>query len=423
MGMSKKNSKQVYPAENSASGRQNSFAAEPEQIGQDEIPQWNPPQPNVQPKELPDVKFSVQTEEDPQGEFQMLLPQEDDSEPQPKRFRSHQHPFWPLAVLCVLIAMLTVGLLVMEVRKSRPASVGQHTVTAGEDWPVQLGEVLIESKPQRIVSLSPMITQALLRLPEHSALCGVTEYCNKEGQQIQTVGTPLMPKTEEIQKLNPDVILCQAPLPARVERQLQQQGAQLVYLPMPADAQQLEELYAQMGALLMGGKTGRPVGAAVIDRLIDSLDRYASLGNEHTALLLTDLSGMAATTDTAQWALLGRVFRHPLPQETNWMLSAECLSDQEPSNDFDQIFAADPDLLFLPSDVSEEQLNSCLGELRAVQEGHVIWYDRAGAEQLSPSFIFEVARGVELLCPEAFSSTADSALQPVSSSADASSQP
>src|SRR5699024_12553950 len=54
------------------------------------------------------------------------------------------------------------------------------TVKEGQDWPAMVGDRMVSEKPEKVVSLSPMITEALLSLPGHEALCAVTEYRSEE---------------------------------------------------------------------------------------------------------------------------------------------------------------------------------------------------------------------------------------------------
>lgn len=311
----------------------------------------------------------------------------------------------PLVIVAVLVLMLAGIAAVAVFNQNKLPSIPQkeEKVESASGFPVQVGDRQVDARPERIVSLSPMLTQALLSLPGHEALCGVTEYCRTDGEELPTVGTPLLPRADRIKELAPQYVLCQTPIPDAAARSIEESGARIIQLPPAKDLESLRELYAQLGALLLGNETGRPLGTAMIDRLEDSLARCRQItGGEKTALLLPDLSGAAATEDTAEWALLGQVFRHPVPDASGWMADAAELADEDPNNDLEPIRRADPDLLLLPTDLSPELLNEKLGDLRAVQQGAVVWYDRQTAENLSPQFLMDIVRGVRLVCPQAF---------------------
>ena len=315
----------------------------------------------------------------------------------------------PLIVLGSLLALLVVCLagwaLDVPARLEGLTLPGgpsaSTTVKEGQDWPAMVGDRLVSEKPEKVVSLSPMITEALLSLPGHEALCAVTEYCDARSTGLATVGTPLLPRTEDIIALAPDYVLCQTPLAGPVQTELEEAGVEVIQMDTPADLAALREFYGQLGALLGGNETGRALGYGVIDRLESTLAAYdAALPEKASALLLPDLSGLAATADTAEWTLLGQVFRHPLPAAADWLAGAECLTDEDAGNDLDQIRAADPDVLLVADTVSPEDLSAALGDLRAVQNGAVVYVDIRLTETLSPRLVFAIADAAALAYPE-----------------------
>lgn len=282
-----------------------------------------------------------------------------------------------------------------------PAAPAQGRPDTAE-WPAQVGDTLRQGPAERIVSLSPMATEALLCLPGRSALAGVTEYCDARNTGLPTVGTPLLPDPEEILALSPDVVVCQAPLSGEVAARLAGQGVEIVTLPTPQDLAALREYYAQLGALLHGGVTGRAEGGAVIDRFTAALGRYAAaIGTPASALLLPDLSGLAATADTAEWAVLGRLFCHPAPQAAGWLLPAGEGDGLEQPDALEGVRLADPDLLLLPDTVTPEELAAAgLENLRAVQAGRVVYLDLRLVETLSPRLIRPLAEAANLAYPD-----------------------
>lgn len=315
----------------------------------------------------------------------------------------------PLIVLGSLLALLVVCLAGwaldvparLEGLTLPGGSSSSATVKEGQDWPAMVGDRMVSEKPEKVVSLSPMITEALLSLPGHEALCAVTEYCDARSTGLATVGTPLLPRTEDIIALAPDYVLCQTPLAGPVQTELEEAGVEVIQMDTPADLAALREFYGQLGALLGGNETGRALGYGVIDRLESTLAAYdAALPEKASALLLPDLSGLAATADTAEWTLLGQVFRHPLPDAADWLAGAECLTDEDAGNDLDQIRAADPDVLLVADTVSPKDLSAALGDLRAVQNGAVVYVDIRLTETLSPRLVFAIADAAALAYPE-----------------------
>jgi iron complex transport system substrate-binding protein len=59
---------------------------------------------------------------------------------------------------------------------------------------------------QRIVSLTPSITESLYLLGEKDNIIGITIFCKKVSKNQKIVGTYLEPNIEEIVKLNPNIV-------------------------------------------------------------------------------------------------------------------------------------------------------------------------------------------------------------------------
>src|SRR5436190_6911427 len=73
------------------------------------------------------------------------------------------------------------------------------------------GASLLAEQPQRIVSTSPSITEALFALGLGSRVAGVSTYCHfpSEVDRLPRVGTYLKPNVEVIARLKPDLVILQ----------------------------------------------------------------------------------------------------------------------------------------------------------------------------------------------------------------------
>lgn len=83
-----------------------------------------------------------------------------------------------------------------------------------KDFIDDLGRALtIKAKPQRIVSLSPHITEILFELGLDDEIIGVTDFSNyplEETASIEKVGSYVLPNLEKIISLNPDLVIATA---------------------------------------------------------------------------------------------------------------------------------------------------------------------------------------------------------------------
>ncbi len=70
-------------------------------------------------------------------------------------------------------------------------------------------KVIIESEPQRIISLSPAITEIIYLLKKEEKLIGISNFCNypPETENIEKIGGLIQLNLEKITSLQPDLIL------------------------------------------------------------------------------------------------------------------------------------------------------------------------------------------------------------------------
>jgi ABC-type Fe3+-hydroxamate transport system substrate-binding protein len=91
----------------------------------------------------------------------------------------------------------------------RVALSGTAWVALGCDHPNQ--QAAARSGKQRLVSLSPSVTETLFAIGAGPELVGVSDYCNypEEAKKLPRVGTALTPGYEAIVRLKPSLILCE----------------------------------------------------------------------------------------------------------------------------------------------------------------------------------------------------------------------
>jgi iron complex transport system substrate-binding protein len=102
------------------------------------------------------------------------------------------------------------GLLLMIItgfscRKPQNTIPDQNTMTVTDSYQ---RKVVITKNPQRIISLSPSITEILFRLGRGDRLAGRTDYCDfpPDTKNIPSVGSIMSPNVEAIAALKPDLI-------------------------------------------------------------------------------------------------------------------------------------------------------------------------------------------------------------------------
>ena len=125
--------------------------------------------------------------------------------------------------------------------------------------------VVIPAHPQRVVSLSPAVTEIIYALGADSLLVGRTDFCEypAEALQIPTIGGISNLNIEKILSLNPDLVISGSMVGKKATDQMDQMGTPMVCV---IEKPRFEALYDNIRAI------GRLVGKEKeADSLVESL--------------------------------------------------------------------------------------------------------------------------------------------------------
>lgn len=95
-------------------------------------------------------------------------------------------------------------------RNEKPATANTETTAQTREATDESGKrVRLPSRPQRIITLAPNLTEIVYALGAGNRLVGNTTYCDypAEAKKVEKVGDTLQPNIEKIIALKPDVIL------------------------------------------------------------------------------------------------------------------------------------------------------------------------------------------------------------------------
>jgi iron complex transport system substrate-binding protein len=201
------------------------------------------------------------------------------------------------------------------------------------EYPTVVQGVTIRSRPSRVVSLSPALTEKLYDIGLEEALVGVSDYCDypDEAAGLPKCGTALLPNLERIADLNPHVILAQTELAEEDLIALQQMDADVVIIPPAADVAAFKDSYRSLARLLEGEYAGAVRGDKFAKNLQDRLDAmeeylvpYAAENGVKKALYLRLLDFNVATGDTLESELLGIIgLENIAADQTGWLYPEE----------------------------------------------------------------------------------------------------
>jgi iron complex transport system substrate-binding protein len=133
-----------------------------------------------------------------------------------------------------------------------------------------------QTKPQRIVSTAPNITETLFALGVGDKVVGVSQFCNypPEAQKLPRIGSYVKPDVEAIARLAPDLVILQE-RQSTVSERLSALHVPFIVVPHST----LNDIYIEIQ--LIGSAAGVPGQAAVlISQIRDSLSAIQSKAKE-----------------------------------------------------------------------------------------------------------------------------------------------
>ena len=222
-------------------------------------------------------------------------------------------------------------------------------------FPAMSFGVQVSQAADSIISLSPMATEIILSSPSQHSLVAVSEYCNKRGTELMTVGTPLIPKTDKIK--------------------IQQSGITVLQFNAPQSLEDFKEIYRSVTALTKGADIATLQAERVYADLTEKLGLYdVALANvqKKSAVMLFNSYGMVATKDTFEGKILSTFFDIAVDGQNYFAQSVE------------EIAQTNPQVLIVFDLISAEQLAQLgFGETEAYKNGNVYYVNIQNFENAS----------------------------------------
>lgn len=242
-------------------------------------------------------------------------------------------------------------------------------------FPAMSFGVQVDAAADSIISLSPMATEIILSSPSQYSLVAVSEYCNKRGNELMTVGTPLIPKTDKIIQLAPDYLIVQNPLSDQDKIKIEQSGITVLQLDAPESLEDLKEIYRSVTALTKGTDIATFQSDIIYADLTEKLALYETAlsgVNKKDAVILFNSYGMVATKDTMEGKILSTFFDIAVDGQNYFAQNMET------------IVQTNPQVLIVSDLITAEQLEQLgFAETDAYKNGDVYYVNIQDFENIS----------------------------------------
>ena len=295
----------------------------------------------------------------------------------------HPSPFSPL--LLSPFSLLLFSLLLFSCCQS-PATKEESASTPAFAWSDSYNRTItLSALPQRIISLSPAITEIIFLLESEELLVGISDFCTypPETEKVTKVGGLLNFSIENLVSLNPDVVLIGSIIPKEDVKKMEEVGITVIAIK---EEEKIEGIYHTL---------------QIVGKLLDKEDLAKEKVTELQAKMAGITSGLAQQTECPSiYYVVGfgesGDFTAPGNSHINEIITlaggkniGEPLSAWNISREY--LFEQDPDIIFVRK---EDQAAFCkmfpYTQLKAVKEKRVYPIESGWIDIVSPRNILAV---------------------------------
>ncbi|MCX5813354.1 MAG: helical backbone metal receptor [Proteobacteria bacterium] len=162
------------------------------------------------------------------------------------------------------------------------------------------GEPTAKPTPyQRIISLSPAITEALYLLGVEDRIIGVTTYCQKppDAAKKEKIGTILEINTEKVISLKPDLVIGTGLTNSKDTKKLKNLGINVVTFDISKDFDWLCHIFIELGKLVGKEEQARTMIAESKKRIVKTQKKVEGLSRKKVFVQLGSKPLFAVTRD------------------------------------------------------------------------------------------------------------------------------
>jgi len=158
----------------------------------------------------------------------------------------------------------------------------------------------LSGAPQRIISLSPAITEGLYLLGLENTVVGVTIYCQKppRAQKKEKIGSIMEPDMEKIVSLKPDLVLAMSLTGPKEIQKLKTLGLNVVIFQIPRDFSQLCDVFLKLGKIVGKENEAKKLVDESKKRVYDISNRIKPLPKREVLIQIGSKPLFVATRDS-----------------------------------------------------------------------------------------------------------------------------
>lgn len=208
-----------------------------------------------------------------------------------------------------------------EVSSSQPMEESSDEVNL--EYPVSVFGASLGSRPGKVVTLSPALTEKLIDLGLADRLEGISDADDSLPERVlPRIGTAQLVDIDQIAVIAPHLLLTEAELPQEILDTLGGMNVAVATVPHAGTIDELKENYTGVAKLLEGDRSGGELGTAVgrrIDQKLDELEAKKP-GEIKNAVYIRLLDYNVATGDTLESRMMESIgLRNIAENQTGWI--------------------------------------------------------------------------------------------------------
>ncbi|MCL2018268.1 MAG: hypothetical protein FWG70_00790 [Oscillospiraceae bacterium] len=268
--------------------------------------------------------------------------------------------------------------------------IGETDITAEPDpeptpYPLFVHDTEITRSPERVVSLSPSLTEIIHELGYGSRIIGRSSYCDFPPiiRQMPVTGSGANPDIDMIITLSPYLVLTTMPLSAKDMFLMERHGIKTLTIPACISLSDLRDSYRAVGLVFEGLFTGMDAGDSAFSDISRVCDNRSVVNIGKYIYITGDLK--AATGDTLESAIFS-CFGENIAKD-----------GEDYEFDFELLIENEPDIILLSDiyEVGDLLALEHFSELNAILENKVILIDNSVFERPSSRLVPVIEKMLE----------------------------
>ena len=237
-----------------------------------------------------------------------------------------------LLALTLIFSMTGCGSIFQPDEQEDAPEPDDSVIERPPEYPVRAFNISVDSRPQRVVSLSPSVTDKLFEMGFGDRLLGVSDSCdNADGRR--RCGTVQEPDLEAVESLSPQLLLADTGLPQDALDRMRELGIKVALVEKVQTMKQLKQVYITLAQVFDGMRTGEVLGTSYFEQNIErKLNELADKAQEPAryGVFVRALDYTVATGDTLEGELLGVIgLLNAAADFTDWTVPEDAANGEE----------------------------------------------------------------------------------------------